>query len=282
LNAVVALMAILLAATHGRALSDAQRAEWKRAVERTRYQFVLGEKPPFDQVYPLSFFQKQVQQEHERELVLKRIYGVSVTPGALAYEYDRIEKSTKAPEQWDVIKNALKNDRWLIEQIVCRPILAERVLRAKFNSDPNIHAALHEEARRARAKFLAGEKATGAKVIVISRKGEATSTDAMLKQAQAESALRRVLTSAEDRPESPRPIEPEAAALLEKQLRKPDDVSNILEYSDRFEVYRLLENTSSTRRVELVVVPKRDFDEWYASVRKQIAVQSRRAHRRRL
>jgi hypothetical protein len=45
----------------------------------------------------------------------------------------------------------------------------------------------------------------------------------------------RVLTS----------IEPKAGALLEKQLRKPDDVSNILEYSDRFEVYRLLESTSS-------------------------------------
>jgi hypothetical protein len=87
----------------------------ERAVERARYRFVIGATQPFDEVYPRSVFEKKVAREIAEERVLKKVFGVTVTKAVLAAEFDRIEKTTKAPDQWEAIKAALKNDRRRIE-----------------------------------------------------------------------------------------------------------------------------------------------------------------------
>ena len=247
------------------AMSLTQRAVAKRAIEKARYQFVLGEKPDFNKAYPLSFFKKQVAREQEREAVLKRVYDLTVSRRVMAEEYDRIEKSTKAPEQWEAIKAAVHNNRRMIEEIICRPLLVERVLRTKFEFDQKIHAAAHQNARSARAEFLAGRKPAGMTTVTLSRKSDSgESTEAMLEQARADASVPRVLEPKQEVKEPrPLPLEPQAAAVLEKELHKPGDISTILEYRDRFEVYRLLGITPSTWRVEMVHFPKRDFDSWY-------------------
>jgi hypothetical protein len=75
-------------------LSTAHRVDGERAVERARYRFVIGATQPFDEVYPRSVFEKKVARELAEERVLKRVFGLAVTPAILAAEFDRIEKTT--------------------------------------------------------------------------------------------------------------------------------------------------------------------------------------------
>jgi hypothetical protein len=44
--------------------------EGERAVERARYQFVIGNTRPFDEVYPRSVFEKRVAREMAQEELL--------------------------------------------------------------------------------------------------------------------------------------------------------------------------------------------------------------------
>jgi len=258
---------LVFAVAHALALTDAQRIAAKEAIERARYVFVIGDKPPFETRYPRSFFVKQLEQEHQREAVLRQVFGVTMKKSDLAYEYRRIEKSTRAPDQWEAIKKAVHNKRSIVEEVVCRPLLVDRALRAKFDFDQSIHATPHAAARKARQEFLAGHQPAGATTVTLSRSaGTPEETDEMLRKAQAESSVPRVLTPGAPT-ETPKtvPLEPEAAALLEKELKKPGDVSTILEYRDRFEVYKLLEIKPATWRVNVVRFPKEDFDKWYAA-----------------
>ena len=221
-------------------VSTPARIAAEEAVERARYAFVIGAKPPFERQYPHEVFVNRVHDEQEREAILRRTYAVRITAEYLHDEYARIEKATQAPEQWRAIKAALHDDRQLIEEVICRPILVDRALRAKYAFDPVLHGAAHQKAREARAELLAGRTPAGTFVTTIARSSQADV-----------------------------PGGREAAALFETQLREPGDVSNILEYGDRFEVYRLIDVSTEAWRVETIRIPKQPFDVWYETVSRQ-------------
>ena len=92
-----ALVACLLAFAGGAPLSVSARVDHERAVERTRYQFVIGNTKPFDEVYPRSVFEKRVQNELAEERVLRKAFGISVTPKLLEGEFQRIERRPRRP-----------------------------------------------------------------------------------------------------------------------------------------------------------------------------------------
>ncbi|MGZ4808913.1 MAG: hypothetical protein ACXV7D_06230 [Thermoanaerobaculia bacterium] len=219
-------------------LTSEQRIEAARAVERARYAFVIGTKPPFDERYPQTFFVAQLEKQTERERVLREVFGITITEKDLAREFERIETSTKAPDQWEAMKAAVNHDPLVVQEVVCRPLLVGQILRARFGFDQHIHAAQHEQARTARAEFLAGRKPANACVLRISRHPDPSALS----------------------------LEPEARTTLDKELHEPGDVSTILEYVDRFEVYRLREITSDFWSVDVVRVAKRGFDSWYEEV----------------
>jgi hypothetical protein len=230
---------------------------------------VIGATQPFDEVYPRSVFEKKVAREIAEESVLRKTFGLLVMPEALAGEFDRIEMTTKAPDQWEAIKAALGNDRSRIEEIFCRPLLVERMLRAKFAFDPGIHAAPHQRAREARAEFLAGRKPVGVSLLVLSRGARPAGTEGILAQARKDAALPRVLEPPLKRNSNvPVPVEPELAIVLERELVKPGDVTTILEERERFSVFRLIEKLKDSWRVEAVTFPKVDFDSWFEKVRR--------------
>jgi len=264
-----ALVACVLFFAGGAPLSVSARVDYERAVERTRYQFVIGNTKPFDEVYPRAVFEKRVQNELAEERVLRKAFGISVTPKLLEGEFQRIEKTTKAPEQWEAIKAALKNDRALIEEVFCRPLLVDRALRQKFAFDQKIHAGPHQKAREARAEFLAGRTPRGASVLQLRRAGEtAPTTDELLGEAKKDSGLPRAIEPpAKELETGPVPIVPELAAVLGKELRKPGDVTTVLEERDQFRVFRLVAVTKEAWKVDAVVYPKVDFDAWFAKAR---------------
>jgi hypothetical protein len=122
------------------------------------------------------------------------------------------------------------------------------------------------KAREARAAFLAGKKPREARVQLLRRKPEvAPDTDELLRKAQAETSLPRVLAAKESgEANAPGSVDPEMARVLEKELRKPGDVTTILEERDRFEIFRLISATGETWKAEAVSFPKVGFDTWLA------------------
>jgi hypothetical protein len=254
-------LALLLAAPP---LSFAERVEGARAVERARYAFVLGATKPFDEVYPRSVFEKKVRREGAEERVLSSQFGMKVTAALLSAEYERIEKETRAPEQWEAIRRALGGSGRKIEEVLCRPLLVDRALRARFAFDQKIHEAEHQKAREARRAFLAGKTPKGSRAIRLSRKAEPGGTDDLLAQARSEASSPRMLAPDEPgkKSDAAMPVDPEMAKALEKELRQKGDVTTILEERDRFSVFRLVTSDPGEWRVEAILVPKRDFDRW--------------------
>jgi hypothetical protein len=254
-------LALLLAAP---TLSFAERVDGSRAVERARYSFVIGATKPFDEVYPRSVFEKKVRRELAEERVLSSRFGMQVTAELLSAEYERIEKETRAPDQWEAIRKALGGSRGKIEEVVCRSLLVDRVLRARFAFDQKIHEAEHQNAREARKVFLAGKTPKGAGTIRLSRKAEPGGTDELLAKAQSEASGPKILAPEEPgkKSDAPVPVDPEMAKTLEKELKKKGDVTTILEERTRFSVFRLVTSDPGEWLVEAVQVPKRDFDRW--------------------
>jgi hypothetical protein len=248
------------------------RVDGERAVERARYRFAIGATQPFDEAYPRSVFEKKVGREMAEERVLEKTFGFTVTPAVLAAEFDRIEKTTKAPDQWEAIKLALKNDRRRIEEVFCRPLVVERALRAKFAFDLKIHAEPRQRAREARKEFLAGNAPPGVSTLSLSRAATTVpATKELLDQAKAETSVPRVLGVPEKTSrDAPVPIDPEMAAVLERQLQKPGDVTTILEERDRVSVFRLKEKTEKTWKVDAVTFPKVEFDAWFEKARRSL------------
>jgi hypothetical protein len=264
---LAAALALLLVAAPP--LPFAERVDGVRAVERARYSFVLNATKPFDEVYPRTVFERKVRREAAEEMVLRGEFGMEVTHDLLAAESDRIEKETRAPDQWTAMKAALGNDRGRIEQVVCRPLLVERALRTRFAFDQKIHEKEHQKARDVRNAFLAGKTPPGEKPLRLARGGgEGGSTDELLKQAQADAKGMKVLTpqGPDRKEERPVPVDPEMAKVLEKELKAKGDVTTILEERDRFSVFRLVAAVPSEWLVDSVQIPKRGFDRWLESL----------------
>ena len=87
----------------------------------------------------------------------------------------------------------------------------------------------------------------------------------MLSKARSEATGPRVLRPAAERdPNAPIPIDPEIATVLKKELKRPGDVTTILEERDQFRVFRLVEAKPDTWKVMAVRFPKVDFEVWFA------------------
>jgi hypothetical protein len=250
------------------ALSFDARVDAELAVERARYAFVINANKPFDEVYPRAVFEKRVRQQETRERALKKVYSIELTESQLADELARIERSTRAPEQWQAVKKALGGEREKILEIVCRPLLVERVLRGRFDQDRQVHAAEHQKAREARAAMIAGRAPEAARVVSLTSSSESgPGVDEMLAKAKSEASGPRVLKPAAERDkDAPFPAPPELMAVLEKELKKPGDVTTILEDRQQFQVFRLVERQGPVFKLEAVNVPKRSFDAWLSEV----------------
>jgi hypothetical protein len=259
------LLAMLLAGSvHAVATG---RVDDARAIARARHAFVIGEPQPFDTAYPAGVFVQRVAREKAEERVLREVFGVTPTPALVARECERIERTTRAPEQWQAIKAVLGQNRRRLEEALCRPLLVQRALQARFAFDPEIHAKTHARAREVRAQLIAGRLPAGAVRVVLSRHGTPEgSPRELLEKVRAEAAGPKVLRPPDGLANIPIAVHPEAVAALETQLSRPGDVSTVLAEWDRFTVYRLVEKTEDSWTVEAVTVPKQDFEPWFEDV----------------
>jgi hypothetical protein len=126
----------------------------RTAIERVYYNHRLGQKPPFEQATPPALIERLVREDLRKEVALRQVYGVAITPALLDAEVQRITTTTRAPDMLAEIKVALGNDPAKFAQAFAKPFLVERLLREKFDNDDALHAPQRQEAEKVREQLL--------------------------------------------------------------------------------------------------------------------------------
>src|SRR5882672_3953983 len=149
------LLLALLGVAAGRNDDFGARCADREAIERIYYNHRLGQKPPFEQTLPPATLENLVRLDLRKEAVLKKNYGVEITPAMLNTEVQRINSTTHAPETLAEIKPALDNDSDRFANVFAKPIIVERLLREKFDNDDTLHAPQRRQFEKTRDDLLA-------------------------------------------------------------------------------------------------------------------------------
>ena len=254
----------------------------RAAIERVYYIHRTGAKLPFKQTLPPGDLEALVKLDVKKEATLKRVYGVAITPGLLQAEARRIDVTTRAPEILAELKAALGDDSGRFARAMVRPIVVERALRARFENDDALNASQRRAAEQARADLLAKKNIEGLRDVTWQlgpRPLEALPpSSAAPATGSASSGLYRIEATArlsegigraaalgrereivyfED-------LGPELKNVLRSQLRRPGDVSAVIEAPSVFLVFVTREKTAEKLSVALLAVPKRSYEQWLA------------------
>ncbi|NDD40602.1 MAG: hypothetical protein EB082_19700, partial [Verrucomicrobia bacterium] len=151
------LVCVLTVATSAFAVSVGELVDDRLAVERVYYAKQVGAKAPFEQAVPRSVIERRVQQELLKERVLKSVYRLEITPKLVDEEVARIERSTMAGDMLAQIKLSLANNAERFARSVAKPLVVDRVLRARFEADAAQQANRRAEAEALRAQLLAAK-----------------------------------------------------------------------------------------------------------------------------
>lgn len=145
---------LLLVCSTARADDLAALVRDRVAIERVYYKHRLGQKPPFEEALPRAMLEDLVRLDLKKEAVLRKTYGVTISPAMLAAEVQRINTTTRAPEMLADIKAALDNDPAKLANVFAKPILVERELRERFDNDDALHLPQSREAEEVRSRLL--------------------------------------------------------------------------------------------------------------------------------
>ncbi len=272
----------------------------RAAIERVYYEHRLGTKPPFEETLPAATLEKLVRADLKKEVVLKRTYGVEITPELVAAEVQRIDGTTRAPEILLELKKALGGDPVRFARSLARPIVAERVLRARFENDDALHLEVRKSGEAARAAAIAartaglelqktalkappnaaftetnwqlhsrpeGTAAPAPATAPVQTKESPKSTSYSI---EATAQIAQVLGGGPEKAGSEREkayledFPPDLQNLIRLQLKKPGDVSALVEMPNHFLILLALERTESSLRAASMSLPKRSYDDWLA------------------
>jgi hypothetical protein len=277
---------LFLVVMAGRADDFASLCADRTAIERVYHDHRTGTKPPFDQILTREALERIVRADQHKEAVLRRVYGIEITPALVQREVRRIDESTRAPAMLAELKAALDNDPVRFARTVARPVLVDRLLRGKFADDDQCHALVRKQIEQARATLLTaktngaslGEVETAFKRVAGVEPGEiiwqleprpagteSTLTEELEVARRFGPEARLLSTPAADRQdpkhyfdELPEPLQ----RVLRVQMRQPGDLSAVIELPDCFRLYLCRARTGATLNVAFLSLPKRGFEEW--------------------
>ena len=273
----------------------------RTAIEQIYYTHRLGTKPPFEETLPPAQIEKLVALELKKEAVLKRVHGVEITAAMVDAEVRRIDATTRAPEVLAELKAALGNDPARFARSMARPIVVERILRARFENDDQLHAPERAKVDALRPQLLAEKSGTFQKRAALMKSVKLSETPEVTWQLaprpsddrpapapsvpapatenkassgaysiEATAQVAQVLLSPEKSAvERERPLyfvdlPPDLQNVLQAQLKMPGDVSAVIETTQGFLLYLARERTSGTLSVAVLSVPKRGYEQWLA------------------
>ena len=295
----IAIAGLLLTHFAARGQDFAARCADRAALERVYHAHRTGTKQPFEEAMPRALLERLVRADMQKELVLRKTFGVEITPAMVAAEVQRINTTTRAPEMLAEIKHALGGDAARFAEAMARPIIVERALRERFDNDDALHAPQRREVERVRTEL------TNAAAAFHLRRPAATTNElvgkllALLKQNHSNEvsettwqlAARPAETNAPNADEieikkrfgsgaqilsSPHDgdgkerkfyfadLPPELQRVLRIQLRQPGDVSAVIEMPNGFLLYLAKEKTAETLSVATLCIPKRSYEQWLA------------------
>ena len=288
MNLTPCILAVLIsaAALHpARADDFAARCADRAAIERVYHTHRLGTKQPFEQAMPRALLEQTVRQDQHKEAVLRKVYGLEITPAMVAAEVERINTTTRAPEVLAEIKTALGDDAARFATAMARPILVERELRRRFDNDHKLHAAQRREAELARESLLAKNPVKDMHEVtwhLTPRPAEdkpappaaaTTPTKANAKSSAYTNEATAQVAQSLTPPDKSTPgreklyfedLDPELQKVLRGQLQKPGDVSAVIEMPAGFLVFLAKEKTAASLSAASVSIPKRSYEEWLA------------------
>lgn len=278
------LGAVLLCGLIAPARGDAGSARCadRLAIERVYHSHRTGTKQPFEQVQSLELIAKQVRLEQHKEAVLSKVYGREITTAMVAEEVSRIESTTRAPTMLAELKAALGNDPARFAGAIAKPILVERELRLCFENDDKLHSPRRRDAEQARSAMMAGQSVAGTTTetwLLAPRPDQGPQTPQPAPEptlttaksdaygVEATARIAQTLTQAAGGNDSARyfdDIDPELRNVLRVQLRKPGDVSAVIEMPGGFAVFQAIEKTAEHLRAASITFPKTNYEEWLA------------------
>ncbi|MEI6654955.1 MAG: hypothetical protein WCP45_09320 [Verrucomicrobiota bacterium] len=131
----------------------------RAVIERVYHTHRTGTKKPFEETMPPLMIGQWVRTEAHKEALLKRAYGVEITPAMVEAEAQRINTTTRAPEILAEIKHALGDDPARFARSMARPIVVERLLRGRYDNDDTLHAPQRQAMDALRTELLAAKSA---------------------------------------------------------------------------------------------------------------------------
>jgi hypothetical protein len=300
--ALTSCLAVVACAALGATADLASLCADRAAVERVYYNHRLGEKPAFEKAMPATLLERLVQEDLRKESVLKRVYGVEITPAQVDAEVQRINSSTRAPEVLAELKAALGNDPVRFARTIARPIIVEQELRQRFENDDKIHLLLRQQMEQLRARVLAetskaesrkqkakppapnseagGDSGDLIAALKSAGIGQFTETtwelaarpasgqppEAELLPVQKRSGPNALVPSGPHPPGGGKAyfgqLPEPLQNVLRAQLRQPGDVSAVIEMPAGFALYVAEEKTVAVLKVATVSLPKRSYQAW--------------------
>jgi hypothetical protein len=266
-----------------RADDFAARCADRAAIERVYHTHRMGTKPHFEEAMPRALLEQIVRQDQHKEAVLRKAYGLEITPAMVAAEVERINTTTRAPEVLAEIKHALGDDAARFAAAMARPFLVERELRRRFDHDGNLHAAQRREAELARASLLANNPVKDLRDVtwqLTPRPAEdkpaplstpTTPTQTTAKSSAYTNEATAQVSQALNPPDKSTPgreklyfedLDPELQKVLHVQLQRPGDVSAVIEMPGGFLVFVTKEKNAETLSAASFSISKRSYEEW--------------------
>jgi N-acetylneuraminic acid mutarotase len=145
----------------GRApLSFEERVEAQRAIEKVLWEHRTWPeandtpKPSFEQWLPAGAIEHKVEDELRKSEALARFFGRAIGHDALQAELDRMVRDSKAPDVLREMLDALGGDATLAAEVLARPALVDRLVRAAFAYDARIHGDTFARATAARNRVV--------------------------------------------------------------------------------------------------------------------------------
>lgn len=257
----IGITALLLAvAAPSFAASVGELVDERLAVERVYYAKQVGAKVPFEQAVTRSVIERRVQQELLKERVLKNVYRLEITPKLVAEEVARIERSTMAGDMLAQIKLSLANNPERFARSVAKPLVVDRVLRARFEADASQQAGKRAEAEKLRAQLLAAKPEERA-ALLKSRTDVRPITWQLGAKPKAEVASARPASLGAER-QYFSDLHADMQKVLAAQLQQPGDVSAVFGSDDAFALYVATSRTAEALAVQAVEISRLSFDDW--------------------
>ncbi len=132
------------------------RVDHRRVIEEVYWQHRIwpeqsqATKPPLSEALPEEILRERVEDSLRLSRALAERWQRPITSEDLQTELDRMVRETTSPERLEELFAALGHDPQTIAEVLARPLLADRLVREAFASDPEIHGGVR---RRAEAEY---------------------------------------------------------------------------------------------------------------------------------